>query len=75
MENVYTVTVVVCLVGNLFINWYEKMDLSFGDLLMFTMASIVPVVNVVFLVYMVITAITHLDITDIPTITLLRGKE
>jgi hypothetical protein len=75
MENFYIVSVVVCLVSYLFLNWYDGMDLSLGDLLMFSMAALVPFVNFLFLVYLAMSTLLHFDLTDIPTITLLRGKE
>lgn len=74
MENAYVVSSVVCLVLFIILNWYEKMDLSLGDLTMFAMISFIPVINGICLLYVLVTMMFHVDLSDI-RITLLRGRE
>lgn len=71
----YIVSVVVILAAYIFMNWYDQMDLSLGDLFIFTVIACVPIVNVCFLVYMIIMTFCHVSFNDFPTITILRGKE
>ena len=74
MENLYAVSVVVCLALYVLINWYDQMDLAVSDLVMFLLAALIPVVNICFLAYMLIVALAQLDIMNISFPTILKGR-
>jgi hypothetical protein len=70
--NTYILTSLVCFALYLVINWYDKQELTLGDLVIFTLVSLFPVVNVVLLLYMSLTMIFPLD-GDSPII--LKGRK
>ncbi len=70
--NAYILTSMVCLALYIMLNWYNKLELTLGDLVIFTLVSLVPVVNVVLLLYMSLTMIFPIE-GDSPTI--LKGRK
>ncbi len=70
--NAYILTSMVCLALYIVLNWYDKLELTLGDLVIFTLVSLVPVVNVVFLLYMSLTMIFPIEGSS-PTI--LKGRK
>lgn len=70
--NAYILTSMVCLALYIVLNWYDKLELTLGDLVIFTLVSLVPVVNVVLLLYMSLTMIFPIEGSS-PTI--LKGRK
>jgi len=70
----YVSSSLVCLVLFIILNWYDKMDLTLGDLVMFAMISFIPIINGIFLLYVLLTMVFRVDLSEI-SITLLRGRK
>ena len=72
---IYTITVIVCLASYIFLNWYDKMDLSVGDAVMFTLLALMPFANVLVLILMIIITVSGIEPNNTPSITILKGRE
>lgn len=51
---VYILVSLFCLFSFLFLNWYDKQDLTVGDLLVFSLISMIPLLNILVLIFSVV---------------------
>lgn len=68
----YVLSSFLCLVLFIVFNCLEGMYLTFGDLIVFTIAAFVPFINFLFLFWIVLTI--QLDFENIPMFTLIGSK-